>query len=89
MKLELSLCIILSLILDYMAKLRNHFSCAAFIPFLATPIFVCRIFPSGRMGKGSPPHQLKIPPPSPNLEKSPPPKVKSPQLNNNCQVIIQ
>ena len=24
--------------------------CAAFIPFLATPIFICMVFPIGRMG---------------------------------------
>ena len=42
--LELSICVILGLILVYIAKLRNHFSfCAAFIPFLAAPIFKWKV----------------------------------------------
>ena len=41
MNLELSLCVILGLIVVYVAKLRNHISlCAAFVLFLATPILI-------------------------------------------------
>ena len=41
-------------------KIEESFLCAAFIPFLATSFFICRVLPTGRMGGGESLHQLKI-----------------------------
>ena len=74
-------------------KIEESFLCAAFIPFLATSFFICRVLPTGRMGGGESLHQLKIclppPPPSSTWKNLPhqifasPTKSQLPPLNNS------